>query len=187
MSYIDVEKKYRRGPQIITRKDAGLIVGKVGLQTNWKCLDLGGGSGFLSLFIANLVPFGSVVTYEIKKEHADIIKKNIEESGLKNIKLFNKPAEKFTGSGFDLVTMDVRGADKMIPKASRALKKDGFLAAYSPHIEQQIEVVKAMKKAGLDAKIYENIEREWTSVEGFTHPRPSQVVHTGFIAVGRKL
>ena len=48
------------------------------MQPNWKCLDLGGGSGFLSLFIANLVTDGSVTCYEIKKEHAHIIKENIE-------------------------------------------------------------------------------------------------------------
>lgn len=187
MSYIDIERQYKRGPQIIMRKDAGAIVAAVGLQPNWKCLDLGGGSGFLALFLANLVPNGSVVTYEIKKEHADIIKKNIEISGFKNIKLINKPAEKFTGSGFDLITMDVKGAEKIVKRAHKALKKDGFLAAYSPHIEQQISVIKEMEKSKFaHIKIIETIQREWTSVHGFTHPKPSQVVHTGFIIVGWK-
>ena len=44
MSYIDVEGKYKRGPQIIMRKDAGAIIARTGLQPDWKCLDLGGGS-----------------------------------------------------------------------------------------------------------------------------------------------
>ena len=122
MSYIDTEKTYKRGPQIITRKDAGAIVARVGLQPNWRCLDLGGGSGFLALFLANLTPSGSVTTYEIKKEHAEIIKKNIGASGFRNVKLVNKPAEKFAGGGFDLITMDVKGAEKIIPRAYRALR-----------------------------------------------------------------
>ena len=185
MSYIDIEKKYKRGPQIIMRKDAANIVAETGLQPNWKCLDLGGGSGFLALFIANLVPQGSVVTYELKKEHVDIIKKNIEASGFKNIKVMNKPAENFTGNGYDLITMDVRNADKLITKAFAALKNGGWLAVYSPHIEQQIKSVSIMEKFS-KVKIIETIRREWTSVHGFTHPMPSQVVHTGFIAVGRK-
>lgn len=187
MGYLDIERKFGRGPQIIMRKDAAAIVGKVGLQPDWRCMDLGGGSGFLSLFLANLVPNGSVTTYEIKKEHADIIKENIKRSGLTNIKLINKPAEDFTGKDFDLVTADMRGIEKIIPKIFKSLKKGGFLAVYSPHIEQQIKAIEAMTKEGFNhMRTTETTEREWTSVHGFTHPRPSQLVHTGFITVGRK-
>ena len=185
MSYIDIERKFSRGPQIIMRKDAAVIVASVGLQPDWRCLDLGGGSGFLALFLANLVPNGFVTTYELKKEHVDIIKKNIASSGFKNIKVLHKPAENFTGSGYDLITMDVRNADKLISKAFAALKDGGWLAVYSPHIEQQIKSVSIMEKFSR-VKIIETIQREWTSVHGFTHPKPSQVVHTGFIAIGRK-
>ncbi len=186
MSYIEIEKKFRRGPQIITRKDAGQIVAAVGLQPDWKCLDLGGGSGFLSLFIANLVPNGSVACYEIKKEHADIIKENIEKSGFKNIRLVNKPGERFAGSNYDLITMDFKNSENTVRRAHKALKKGGFLAVYSPHIEQQIKVAEAMEKLKFShVSILENIQRRWTSVHGFTHPVPSQVVHTGFISVGR--
>ncbi|MFA4819405.1 MAG: methyltransferase domain-containing protein [Candidatus Aenigmatarchaeota archaeon] len=188
MSYIDTERKYKRGPQIITRKDAGAIVAETGLQPDWRCLDLGGGSGFLALFLANLVTNGSVTCYEIKKEHAAIIKENILRSGFKNIKLVNKPGEDFIGKNFDLVTMDMKGAERVIPKIYAALKKGGYVAAYSPHIEQQISIVSAMEKAGFsNIRIEENIQREWTSVAGFTHPKPSQVVHTGFITIGRKI
>lgn len=188
MSYIDIERKYKRGPQVITRKDAAQIVAAVGLQPNWKCMDLGGGSGFLALFLANLVPNGSVTCYEIKKEHAAIIKENISRSGFKNIKLVNKPGEDFTGKNFDLVTMDMKGAEKVIGKACTSLKKGGYIAVYSPHIEQQISIVSAMEKAGFgNIRTEENIQREWTSVAGFTHPKPSQVVHTGFITIARKI
>lgn len=186
MSYIDTEKKYRRGPQIIMRKDAAAIVAAVGLQPNWKCLDLGGGSGFLALFLANLAPNGSVTTYEIKKENAEIIKENITRSGFKNIKLVNKPAEKFTGKNFDLITTDFKGAEKIVPKAHAALKNGGFLAIYSPHIEQQIACRKSMEKFFRQIRTTENCQREWMSSHGFSHPVPSQVVHTGFLTFGRK-
>lgn len=187
MSYIDVEKKFRRGPQIITRKDAATIVAATGIQPNWRCLDLGGGSGFLALFLANLVPNGTVTCYEIKKENANLLKENIEKSGFENIKVINNTAEKFTGKDFDLITMDLKGAEKLISKAYKALKKGGFVAVYSPHIEQQIKVAEAMEKAKFkNIRIIENIQRQWTSVHGYTHPIPSQVVHTGFVAIGRK-
>lgn len=186
MSYIDIERKFRRGPQIIMRKDAAAIVAATGLRPDWRCLDMGGGSGFLALFLANLVPNGSVTCYEIKKEHAKIIKHNIGISGLKNIKLVNKPAEKFSGRSFDLITMDFKGAEKLIGKCHKALKSGGFLAVYSPHIEQQIACRKNMEKIFKQIKTTENYQREWMSSHGFSHPIPSQVVHTGFITIARK-
>lgn len=186
MSYIDTEKKFSRGPQIIMRKDAAAIVAAVGLQPNWRCLDLGGGSGFLALFLANLVPDGSVTCYEINKQHAEIIKHNIQKSGFKNIKVMNKPAEKFSGSGFDLITADFKGAEKLIKKCYLALKPGGFLAVYSPHIEQQIKCRKSMEKFFKEIRTTENYQREWMSSHGFSHPVPSQVVHTGFITIARK-
>ena len=187
MSYIDIAKKYKRGPQVITRKDAAIIAGETGLRPNWRCLDLGGGSGVLAPFLANLVPHGSVTVYEIKKEHFDIIKQNVKTSGFTNVKAVNKPSENFTGKNFDLITVDMKGAETIVAKAHRALKKGGFLAVYSPHIEQQIACRGAIEKAAFDKiKMLETVQKEWTSVHGFTHPVPSQLVHTGFVTIARK-
>lgn len=187
-SYRDIDKKFSRGPQIITRKDAAAIVAETGLRHDWNCLDLGGGSGFLSLFLANLLTNGKITVYELRKEHAEIIKKNIEKSGFKNIKVVNKPAEDFTGKNFDLITVDMKNAENVVEKCHAALKENGWLCIYSPHIEQQIACRAAMEKTGfVKIKTVENTQREWSSVHGFTHPIPSQVVHTGFITIARKL
>ncbi len=187
MSYLDIEKRYKRGPQIITRKDAAVIVSETGLCPQWKCLDLGGGSGFLSLFLANLVPKGSVTTYEKKKEHAEIIKNNVKLSGFKNVKVINKPAERFAGKGFDLVTADMKGTEKLVKKIHTALKLGGYFAVYSPHIEQQMACKKTMEKVFKKIRTIETIQREWKiDTRGFTHPVPSQVVHTGYVTIARK-
>lgn len=181
--------KLKRGPQIITRKDAASIVGETGLRPDWNCLDLGGGSGFLSLFLANLLTNGKVTTYEIKKENVDIIKENLRRLGLNNLRIVNKPAENFTGRNFDLITIDMKGAEGLVKKCFTALKKNGWLAVYSPHIEQQIECRKEMERAGFTRiKTIENVQREWkVDTRGYTHPVPSQVVHTGFLTFARKI
>jgi len=188
-SFLDDIKKFRRGPQIVTRKDAGSIVAETGLRPDWNCLDLGGGSGFLSLFLANLLPKGKMTTYEIKKENCEIIKDNIKKSGLKNIRLLNKPAEKFTGKNFDLITVDMKGAEDLVKKCFNALKRNGWLVVYSPHIEQQIACRKAMEKSGFKKiKTLENVQKEWRiDTRGFSHPIPSQIVHTGYITFARKI
>jgi tRNA (adenine57-N1/adenine58-N1)-methyltransferase catalytic subunit len=187
-SFHDIIRKFKRGPQIITRKDAASIAGETGLRANWNCLDLGGGSGFLSLFLANLLSNGKMTIYEIKKEHVDIIKENIEKSGLTNVKVINKPGEEFKGKNYDLITVDMRGAENVVEKCFGALKDGGFLCVYSPHIEQQIAARATMEKAGFKRiKTIENVQREWKiDTRGFSHPIPSQVVHTGYITFARK-
>ena len=185
-SFKDV--KLKRGPQVITRKDGASVVAETGLKPDWVCLDLGGGSGFLSLFLANLLTKGDITTYEIKEENAEIIKENIRRLGFANIKVVNKPAEKFTGKNFDLITMDMKGAEKLVEKCYKALKTGGYLVVYSPHIDQQLACKKSVEKAGFSfVKTVENIQREWMiDTRGYAHPIPSQLVHTGFLTFARK-
>ncbi len=187
-SYRDLEKKMKRGPQIITRKDAAIIVAETGLRPEWKCLDLGGGSGFLSMFLARFLTSGSITIYEIKKEHAEIVKENIKKHGFTNIKIFNKPAEKFTGKNYDLITVDMKDAEKLMEKCHGVLKSRGWLVVYSPHINQQLAAKKKMEKAGFK-NIYsvETIQRFWKiDTRGFAHPEHMQLVHTGFVTFARK-
>ncbi len=188
---IDLLKKAKRGPQIITPKDAGAIAAVTGVTSGWRCLDAGSGSGFLALFLGNLVrPDGNVYTYEKKKENYEIVKKNITHCGLENIvTVKNADALKgFKEKSLDLITLDMQFAEKLTKKAYSALKPGGWLCVYSPHIEQQIKAVKAMEKEGfVHIRTMETIQREWKVSHGFSHPRHSQVVHTGFITAGRKV
>ena len=186
---VDLLRKCRRGPQIIMQKDAGIIIANTGIKSGSKCLDAGAGSGFLSIMLGNIVaPSGRVTAYEIKKDFYENVKKNIKICGLdKIIKVKNKDAAKFTEKNLDLITLDMKNAEKMVKKANRALKDGGFLVVYSPQIEQQIEARKEMEKTGFKAvRTIENIQREWSSFKGYTHPFPSGVMHTGFLTFARK-
>ena len=129
-----------------------------------------------------------MTTYEIRKEHAEIIKENIKRAGFGNVKLFNKPAEKFTGKNYDLITMDMKGVEKLMEKAHTALKSRGWLVIYSPHINQQLAAKKKMEQAGFK-NIYtmETIQRLWKiDTRGFAHPEHTQLAHTGFMTFARK-
>jgi len=185
----DLFAKAKRGPQIVTQKDAGQIVAMTGAEQGWNCLDAGGGSGFLSLFICNIVKPGTVTAYERNKEFAGKISKNARLFGLGNLKVRNKDILKgFSEKNLDLITLDMIDAEKLIKKCFSALKHGGWLCVYSPHIEQQIKCAKEMEKLGMEMRTIETMQREWkVDTRGFTHPRYMQMAHTGFITVARKI
>jgi len=184
MNIIDFLKKAKRGPQVILPKDAALIISETGINQNWKVVDAGSGSGFLSMILGNLGC--KIYTYEIREDFYKIAKENIKNSGLKNIKIFNKDITKgIIQKKVDLVTLDMKGPENVIKHAYSALKPKGFLAIYSMHIEQVQDVLKELIKYQFDTKVMENIQREWQTVPGFTRPK-TQLAHTGFIIIARK-
>src|SRR3989339_278250 len=161
---VDILKKLKRGPQIITPKDSGVIIAETGLRSGMKCIDAGGGSGFMTIMLANIVaPEGKVYTYEVNPEFANIVKQNVKSCGLENIvTVKNKSAEEFREKNLDLITLDMKGSENVVSKAYDALKKGGFLCIYSPHVEQQKAAAENMIKAGFrHLKTIENIQREW--------------------------
>jgi tRNA (adenine57-N1/adenine58-N1)-methyltransferase len=184
----DLLAKCKRIPQIITAKDAAQILAVTGLRSGWRCLDLGGGSGFLSIFLANYAQPGSVVTYEKDKKNAENIENNVKFCDLKNITVKNKPAEKFTEKDLDIITTDFVNAEKNVKKFFAALKPGGWLVMYSPQIEQHQRSRKELNRMNFDyIKTIETIQREWKiDPRGFTHPVHTQLVHTGFLTFARK-
>lgn len=120
-SFIDLFRKIKRDAQIIPLKDIGLIVTETGINNKSKVVDAGSGSGAVACFLANLVK--EVVTYEIRKDFIQIVKHNIKELGLKNIKIKNKDIyEKIYERNVDLVNLDVPSPWKALKSAEKALK-----------------------------------------------------------------
>jgi tRNA (adenine57-N1/adenine58-N1)-methyltransferase len=184
---IDFLKKAKRGPQIIMPKDSGLIISITGCSPGWKVVDAGTGSGFLSMFLANLGC--TVYTYERKKEFHDIARKNVKNFGLKNVFLKNADITKgIKEKNVDLVTLDMQNPEKVIKHAFKSLNSGGWLAIYSMHIEEVKRVYEELKKYDfVDIKIWENIQREWQSLGKLTRPKNYMLAHTGWLTFARKL
>lgn len=184
----DFLKELQRLPQVITPKDAALILAYTGIPTNAKIVDAGSGSGFLAIFLAWYCPRGKVVTYEIRKEFAEVTKRNVKKVGLNNVKVKNQDITKgISEKGLDLVTLDLKGCEEVIDETYRRLKKGGWIAVYSPHVEQMIKVLERMQKIGfVEINCIESIIREWQSEFGYTRPKTQGLMHTGWISFGRK-
>jgi tRNA (adenine57-N1/adenine58-N1)-methyltransferase len=183
-----LEKKIKRTAQVILPKDAALILAQTGISSDSLVIDFGTGSAYLAIFLANYLSKGKVVTYEKNKEFAKIASENIKASGLKNIKLKRKDVSKGVEErNADLVTIDLQHPEKFIKLAYRVLKLGGWLAVYSPTIEEMLKVKKEIKKFNfLQPVAVENIVREW-KLKKTTRPKTMGIMHTGFLIFARKI
>lgn len=184
-----MQKKTKRGPQVVLPKDAAIIAAQTGAGRGWKVLDAGAGSGFLSMFLSNI---GCDVTaYEKRKDFYLVAKKNIEICKAK-VKILNKDITKgIAGKDYDLITLDMQNPEKAIKHAHKALKVGGWLAVYSMHTQEVEAVFKEVRKHSFARiKIVEPLEREW-QIEGdtktFMRPRNYMQAHTAFLTFARKV
>ena len=181
------EKIMKRVPQIITPKDAAMILAETGLRNDSVVIDAGTGSGFLAMFLANYLSKGKVISYEKNEDFIRVAEENVKQAGLKNIVLKKKDVRKgFDEKDVDMVVLDLKQPEKVVDHAYSSLKTGGFLVVYSPTVEEMLKVVKKMKKLGFRIKIVENIVREWQSLKT-TRPKTLGVMHTGFLIFGRKV
>jgi tRNA (adenine57-N1/adenine58-N1)-methyltransferase len=183
----EIFKKAVRGPQIITRKDLGIIVAETGVRPGWKVVDAGTGSGFLAMFLANLEC--EVYTYENDKRWFEIAQKNFKDFNFKNIHLkFKNVLEGIEEENVDMITIDMKDSQKLIENAYDKLREGGYLVFYSLHIEQMQKIFKELRNYKFSKVRYlENIQREW-QIEGSTYTRPKTEMlgHTGFLIFARK-
>ena len=186
--FLDKLKKIKRGAQIIPLKDIGSIIAETSLDRNSTVVDAGAGSGYMALFFSNIVK--KVTTYDIREDHLDTAKKNIEFMGMKN----TTPKLKDIRVGIDekevdLVNLDLPEPWECIDSAYKALKLGGFIVSYSPTIPQTMDFVQALKQNGnfLIRKTIEIIEREWEISGRKVRPMSQSIGHSGFLTFARKI
>ena len=191
MKQPDIFKGLKRGPQVITWKDASLIAGFTGVGPGYKIVDSGTGSGFLAIFLGNLVrPNGFVVSYEKRKDFARIARKNVRKVELEDV-VHIKDADIFEGIDereVDLVTLDMPEPWNVVRNAVTALKYEGFIVSYLPTVEQ-------VKKFVSECNIYdmkhemtiECMMRELLIRNESTRPQNKGITHTAYLTFVRKV
>lgn len=179
-------RKLKRGPQVILPKDFGLIVAFSGVGKDSFVVDIGTGSGFLAIAMANIA--ARVVTYEWKHEFAELARKNIERSGLTNIELKEKNAfEGIEETNADLMTIDIANAERVVPIAKNCIKDGGCIAAFLPNVEQLKEFVLACESENFsEVFAVECIIREMLVRKFGVRPATKGITHTGYLAFARK-
>jgi len=187
-SFIDLFRKIKRDAQIIPLKDIGYIIAETGINKESRILDAGAGSGALSSFLASIAK--EVVTYEIREDFIEVVKKNIEFLAIRNLKIKNKNIyNEMEEKNMDVITLDIPEPWNAIENCSKALKPGGFIVSYSPSIPQVADFVNAIRKneSYVYLKTVEISEREWEVEDRKVRPKSQGIGHSGFLSFARKV
>ena len=188
--YIDLMK---RNCAILLPQDLGLVVAFTGIGYGSKVVESGTGAGSSLLFFANIVgPEGHVSSYEIREDFVKIVEENINGTDFNNISLYNQDVtEGFNNeedNSADLVFIDLPKPADVIEDAYRIIKPGGFIAVYTPYVEQFQMVNKQLQINHFNhIKIREGNVRELEIKNNKTRPNSRMAGHTGYITFARKV
>ncbi|AGB02194.1 methyltransferase domain-containing protein [Methanoregula formicica] len=163
-------------------KDIGLVIAYTGMNHNDDVLDAGTGSGIAAIYFGGVAK--SVKTYEVRPEFSKLALKNITDAKLPNVEAI--AADFLASEGtFDIVHLDMQIQPEHVAHAYSLLRPGGYLACYTPFLEQMAIVVDAASEKFAEVHTHELIEREMTRSKRGTRPSTS-VCHSGYVTIARK-
>jgi tRNA (adenine57-N1/adenine58-N1)-methyltransferase len=163
-------------------KDIGLVIAYTGMNSRDDVLDAGTGSGISAIYFGGVAK--TVKTYEIRPEFSALAQKNFAEAKLNNVEAIVADFLEASGT-FDVVHLDMQITPEHVAHAHRLLKPGGYLACYTPFLEQMAIVVDAATDLFSEVHTHELIEREMTRSKRGTRPSTS-VCHSGYVTIARK-
>ena len=184
----DLFNHFERTGAPMMPRDVGLIVGHTGVAADDRVLDAGTGTGVLSAYLGRCG--ADVTTYERDADFAAVARENMRLAGVEDrveVRTGDVTDEVDDLGRFDVLTLDTADADTVVARAQDLLADGGFVAVYSPFVEQTRDVVAAAREAGLsNIESLETIQREMDFDERGSRPSTAGVGHTGYLTFARK-
>jgi tRNA (adenine57-N1/adenine58-N1)-methyltransferase len=182
-----------RGAQVIYPKDAAQIVAMGDVFPGARVLEAGAGSGALTCSLLRAVgPVGSVTSYELRPDFADIAKRNVEAflgGPQANWTLRVGDVAECQDVGFDRIILDLLTPWELLDLASRALVPGGVLIGYVATTPQLSELVEALRERGgfTEPRAWESLVRDWHAEGLAVRPDHRMIAHTAFLVSSRRL
>ena len=181
----DLMMKASRESGIIYPKDAALLMMKAGIHSGSVVLEIGTGSGSLTMALAQMVaPTGRVVTYDRRTDLPQNAVKNVTRAGLADYVVFKQrvAAEPIAEKNFDAVVLDIPQPWEEVVLVKEALKPGGHLVSLNPTFNQIEQMAETLRRHGfILVESLELLERQILAREGKTRPVQRMVSHTEFL------
>ncbi|OXM74790.1 MULTISPECIES: tRNA (adenine-N1)-methyltransferase [Amycolatopsis] len=181
-----------RGAQVIYPKDAAQIVMWGDIFPGARVLEAGAGSGALTCSLLRAVgPEGSVLSYEVREDHAEHAVKNVE-------RFFRERPANWTLKVDDLashegevdrVILDMLAPWEVLDTVHRSLVPGGVLVVYVATVTQLSRVTEALREmqGWTEPESWESLVRPWHVVGLAVRPEHRMVGHTAFLLTTRRL
>ena len=180
-----------RRTQIMYPKDIGLIILKLSLSSGLKVLEVGTGSGAMTVAAATSIkPDGHVETYEARNEFADIAERNLRRASVSNYVTLRRAdaCAGIEGDGFDAAIIDVGDPWPLIPLVHKALLGGAPLVSFSPTVNQVEKTSETLRRCGfVNIHTLECFIREIRADTGKTRPATMMIGHTGYMTFAQKV
>lgn len=179
----------RRETQIVYPKDSAYVCLKLNLKNGSKVLEIGAGSGGLTLVFSRACgKEGKVVSLEREERHYKNLKKNLESFGeLANVDLILGDVDSIKGDEFDACFIDVREPWLYTEKIWEVLKPSGVVGTIVPTANQISETLKGLERGFANIEVLEILIRPYKTVPERIRPVDRMVAHTGYLIFARKV
>src|SRR3989338_3902990 len=181
----DFVMKARRESGIIYPKDAAMILMKLGIHSGSRVIEIGTGSGALTLALASQVaPDGKVYSYDRREDFLKLAEGNLKKAKLLSYVELNKRSEHepFNETEVDAIVSDVPEPWHEVEVVKASLKNGGRIAALNPTFNQIEKMSEALERSGfVMIEAMEVLVRGILARSGKTRPEQRMVSHTEFI------
>ncbi len=181
----DLMMKASRESGIIYPKDAALLMMKAGIHSGSKVMEIGTGSGSLTMALAQAVaPSGRVFSYDRREDLPKNAYKNVARAGLSEYVTFcqRQAMEPFPEKDFDAVILDIPQPWDEVLVVKQALKPGGRLVSLNPTFNQIEKMAETLREQGfILVEARELLEREILARGGKTRPVQRMIGHTEFM------
>ncbi len=189
--FSDIIHSMRRQSQIIYPEDIGLILTYSGIQSGFKIIEAGTGSGTVTSIMGIFChPNGQVHSFDIRDIAIKQARKNIEIFKSKNncfVQLMNICEEDLNLHDIDFVLLDLATTWEAVPKVVNNLSSNGKICCFSPTIEQVKKNHRVLKENQFfNVTTIELIKRAFQVKPNATRPLGRVNGHTGYLTFANR-
>lgn len=179
----------KRETQIVYPKDSAYICMKLNLKDGSRVLEVGTGSGALTLFLSRACgPNGFVLSVEKEERHLRNAKRNLEAFlEFQNVRLILADFLQLEiEERFDACFIDVREPWVYFDKVFEVLREGAVFGTILPTTNQVVETLRFLEAKCELLEVQEILVRNYKTVPERLRPVDRMVAHTGYLIFGRK-